>query len=510
VTARRRSGPAAVRLTAGLITALGLIPLGHVVVTAVVTGWPTLSRLLFRPRVAELLVNTVGLVAVAVPLCAVVGVAAAWLVERAALPGARVFAVLLTAPLAIPAFVNSYGWVSLVPSLHGLWSGVLVAGLSYFPLVYLPCVATLRRLDPAVEEAAGALGSGPTTTFFRVVLPQLRLPVLGGSLLIGLHLLAEYGAFALIRFDTFTTAIVEQYRSTFNGPAANALAGVLVLCCLLLLVGESGVRGRSRFARIGSGSPRPAVRRRLGAWLPLGYAFLLGMVGLSVGVPFFSVTRWLTAGGGEAWSDRFLPAALTQTFVYGVAGGLVACVAAFPVAFLAVRFPGRMVRVLESVTYVTSSLPALVTALAFVTVTIRFVPPLYQTSGLVVAAYVVVFLPRAVVNLRAGLAQVPLGLEEAARSLGAPPLLAFLRVTARFVAPSAVAAAALVFLGVVNELTATLLLAPNGTRTLATQFWSRVNDINYVGAAPYATLMIVSSLPVTYLLFARSREAGSL
>ena len=488
---------------------LGLIPLGYVVLTAVLTGWPTLSRLLFRPRVAELLVNTVALVAVTVPLCAVVGIAAAWLVERAALPGSRVFAVLLTAPLAIPAFVNSYGWVSLVPSLHGLGSGVLVAGLSYFPLVYLPCVATLRRLDPAVEEAAAALGTGPLATFFRVVLPQLRLPVLGGSLLIGLHLLAEYGAFALIRFDTFTTAIVEQYRSTFNGPAANALAGVLVLCCLLLLLGESGVRGRSRFARIGAGSARPAVRRRLGAWQPLAYGFLLAVVGLSIGVPFFSVGRWLV-GSGTAWSDRFLTAALAQTFGYGLVGGLVACAAAFPVAFLAVRFPGRLVRVLEWVTYVTSSLPALVTALAFVTVAIRLAPPLYQTSSLVIAAYVVVFLPRAVVNLRSGLAQVPPGWEEAARSLGTPPLLAFLRVTARFVAPSALAAGALVFLGVVNELTATLLLAPNGTRTLATQFWSRVNDINYVGAAPYATLMIVSSLPVTYLLFARSRQVGRL
>jgi iron(III) transport system permease protein len=509
MSSRGPSGPATIRLAAGLVTVLGLVPLGHVALTAVVTGWPTLSRLLFRPRVAELLVNTVGLVAVTVPLCAVVGVAAAWLVERAELPGARVFAVLLTAPLAIPAFVNSYGWVSLVPSLHGLWSGVLVAGLSYFPLVYLPCVATLRRLDPAVEEAAGALGSGPTATFFRVVLPQLRLPILGGSLLIGLHLLAEYGAFALIRFDTFTTAIVEQYRSTFNGPAANALAGVLVLCCLLLLLAESGVRGRSRFARIGSGSARPVLRRRLGWWLPVGYLFLLTVAVSSVGVPFFSVGHWLT-GSTAAWSDRFLAEALAQTFGYGIAGALVACLAAFPVAFLAVRFPGRTARALEWVTYVTSSLPALVTALAFVTVTIRLAPPLYQTSGLVVAAYVVVFLPRAVVNLRAGLAQVPPGLEEAARSLGTPPLLAFLRITARFVAPSAVAAAALVFLGIVNELTATLLLAPNGTRTLATQFWSRVNDINYVGAAPYATLMIVSSLPVTYLLFVRSREGASL
>ncbi len=508
MTSRRRGGSTPVRLAAGLVALLGLVPLGYVVVTAAMTGWSTLSRLLLRPRVAELLTNTVLLVLVTVPLCAVVGVAAAWLVERAALPGARVFAVLLTAPLAIPAFVNSYGWVSLVPSLHGLWSGVLVAGLSYFPLVYLPCVATLRRLDPAVEEAAASLGRGPLAAFFRVVLPQLRLPVLGGSLLIGLHLLAEYGAFALIRFDTFTTAIVEQYRSTFNGPAANALAGVLVLCCLLLLVGESGVRGRRGFARIGSGAARPVVRRRLRLWLPAAHLFLLALVGLSVGVPFLSVGRWL-AGSGQAWSDRFLTAALAQTFVYGVVGGVVACAAAFPVALLVVRFPGRAARALESVTYVTSSLPALVTALAFVTVAIRVAPPLYQTTALVVAVYVVAFLPRAVVNLRAGLAQVPPALEEAARSLGTPPLLAFLRVTARFVAPSALAGVALVFLGVVNELTATLLLAPNGTRTLATQFWSRVNDIDYGGAAPYATLMIVSSLPVTYLLFARARAEGS-
>lgn len=509
MTSRRRGGPTAVRVAAVLVALLGLVPLGHVLVTAVMTGWPTLSRLLFRPRVAELLTNTVLLVVVTVPLCAVIGVVAAWLVERAALPGARVFAVLLTAPLAIPAFVNSYGWVSLVPSLHGLWSGVLVAGLSYFPLVYLPCVATLRRLDPAVEEAAASLGSSPLTAFVRVVLPQLRLPVLGGSLLIGLHLLAEYGAFALIRFDTFTTAIVEQYRSTFNGPAANALAGVLVLCCLLLLLGESGVRGRRGFARIGSGAPRPVVRRQLRHWLPAAQLFLLGLVALSVGVPFLSVGRWLAASGA-AWSDRFLTAALAQTFLYGLLGGLVACAAAFPVALLAVRFPGRSARALESVTYVTSSLPALVTALAFVTVAIRVVPSLYQTTALVVAVYVVAFLPRAVVNLRAGLAQVPPALEEAARSLGTPPLLAFLRVTARFVAPSAVAGAALVFLAVVNELTATLLLAPNGTRTLATQFWSRVNDIDYGGAAPYATLMIVSSLPVTYLLFARSRAGSPL
>lgn len=489
------------------VSLLGLVPLGYVVVTAVVTGGPTLAALVFRPRVGELVANTAGLVLITVPLCAAVGVAAAWLVERSRLAGARAFGALLVVPLAIPAFVNSYGWVSAVPSLSGVWSGVLVAGLSYFPLVYLPVLAALRRLDPAVEESARSLGVPPLGVFLRVVLPQLRLPILGGSIIIGLHLLAEYGAFAMIRFDTFTTAIVDQFRSTFNGQAANALAGVLVLLSLFLLVGESGARGGARYARIGSGSARPAERVRLGVFAPVAYLFLGALVALSVLVPVASVGRWLVSGGPAAWTDLYLAPALGQTIGYGLAGALITTVLAFPIAVLAVRFPGRATRLLESVNYVTSSLPGLVTALAFVTVAIRLVPVLYQSVALVIVVYLLMFLPRAMVNLRSGLAQVPPGLEEAARSLGRHPMLAFSTVTLRFVLPAAVAGAALVFLGVVTELTSTLLLAPSGTRTLAIQFWSQVNAIDYVGAAPYATLMILLSLPVTYLLFGRPRSA---
>ena len=171
---------------------------------------------------------------------------------------------LFVAPLAVPAFVNSYAWVGVIPSLHGLWAGVLITTLSYFPFVYLPVAATLRRLDPAVEESARALGSDSAGVFFRVVLPQLRLAILGGALLIGVHLLAEYGAFAMLRFDTFTTAIFEQFQVTFDGAAGSMLAGVLVLLCLVLLVAEAAARGTARYARIGSGAPRAAKPISLG------------------------------------------------------------------------------------------------------------------------------------------------------------------------------------------------------------------------------------------------------
>ncbi|MCU1441915.1 MAG: Fe(3+)-transport system permease protein sfuB [Cryobacterium sp.] len=496
-------------LIAGAVAALGLLPLGYILFTSVATGWPTLSALIFRPRVGELLVNTVALVVLAVPACLVVGVAAAWLVERTNVPAPRVFAVLLAAPLAVPAFVNSYGWVSAVPSLNGLGAGVLISTLSYFPLVYLPCAAALKRLDPTIEEVAASLGAGPWGVFFRVVLPQLRLPLVGGSLLVGLHQLAEYGAFAMIRFNTFTTAIVEQYQSTFNGPAATSLAGILVLCCLVLLVAESGARGRARYARIGTGAPKAAGRQQLGTGRAVGAGFLGAIVVLSLGVPFTSVLRWLIAGGVKVWSNDAVLSSLLTTVGYGVTGALVTVALAFPIAYIAVRRPSRASRALESLNYLTSSLPGIVTALALVTVAIRVAQPIYQTVILVIVAYLLMFLPRAIVNLRAGLAQVPTGLEEAARSLGKNPLTAFLTVTARHIAPSAVAGAALVFLGIVTELTSTLLLAPSGTRTLATQFWSRVNDIDYVGAAPYAMMMVMLSLPVTYLLFTRGSRMST-
>ncbi|NUT71322.1 iron ABC transporter permease [Pseudarthrobacter sp. C4D7] len=491
-----------------LIALFSLVPLGYVAYMTVATGWDTAVGLILRPRVGELLLNTLLLMAATIPLCLLLGVAGAWLVERTSLRGHRIWAVLLAAPLAVPAFVNSYAWVSAIPSLGGLWSGILISTLSYFPLVYIPAAATLSRLDPAIEQSAAALGLGAWRTFFRVVLPQLRIALTGGALLVGLHLLAEYGAFAMIRFDTFTTAIMTQYQSTFNGAAGNMLASVLVFFCLLLLVAEVRSRGTARYARIGSGVQARALRLPLHAYQLPAQVFLLALTALAFGLPLYYVIRWILAGGADIWTaSEFLPALLT-TFTYGLAGAAATTVVAFPMAYLAVRHPGWFSKSLELSNYVTSSMPGIVVALAFVTVSIRMVPGMYQTAGLLVAAYVLLFLPRALVNLRAGLAQAPKELDEAAQALGKPPLLAFIRVTLRLTAPAAAGGAALVFLAIANELTATLLLSPNGTRTLATEFWSKSSEIDYAGAAPYALLMILLSAPMTYLLFQQSKKVA--
>ncbi|WP_346830724.1 iron ABC transporter permease [Pseudomonas abietaniphila] len=492
-----------------VISLLALLPLGFVIYIAIQSGWDSIVQLVFRPRVAELLLHTLMLVLITLPLCIALSLAVAWLTERSDLPGRRLWSLLATAPIAVPAFVHSYAWVSLVPSLHGLPGAVLVSVLAYFPFLYLPIAATLRRLDPAIEDVGQSLGLKPLAVFLRIVLPQLRLAICGGSLLIGLHLLAEYGLFAMIRFDTFTTAIFDQFQSSFNGPAANMLAGVLALLCLLLLTLESAARGNARYARVGSGSARqpqlwPLSKTATVLCLLLPISLSL----LALGVPLITLASWLIAGGSEVWQQDGLLDAVQQTLMLASVGAVLITAAAFPIAWLSIRAPSRFNRLMESCNYITSSLPGIVVALALVTITIKVARPIYQTVITVLLAYLLMFLPRALVSLRAGIAQAPVELENMARSLGRTPTQALWLITLRLAAPGAAAGAALVFLAITNELTATLLLSPSGTRTLATGFWAMTSEIDYAAAAPYALIMVLLSLPLTALLYHQSKRTA--
>ena len=204
--------PALLLASAALVAAAALLPLGFVAGVTLRTPATLIAELLFRRRVGELLANTALLLALAVPLCIALALALAWITERTSLPGRRMWSGLAAASLAVPAFVQGYAWTSVAPALSGPWAAIGLSVVAYFPFVYLPAAAAMRSLDPELENVAASLGDGRWRIFARVVLPQLRAAIGGGALLVSLHLLAEYGLFALIRFDTFTTAIVDQFQ----------------------------------------------------------------------------------------------------------------------------------------------------------------------------------------------------------------------------------------------------------------------------------------------------------
>jgi iron(III) transport system permease protein len=486
------------------VAALALLPLAYIVGYTVDVGWSGVRELVFRPRVADLLWNTGRLVVGTVVLCAVLGTGAAWLIERSSIPGRRVWHVLLVAPLAVPAFVNSYAWISLLPGLDTYGGALLVVTLSYFPFVYLPVAAAFRGLDPALEETGRGLGLSSWDVFRRVQLPQLRVALLGGSLLVALHLLAEFGALRMLRFPTFTTAIYDQYRATFNGPGATMLAGVLVLVCLLLLLAELRLRGRRGYARTGRGAVRPVRPVALRTLTVPALAALAALVALALVVPLGGLTYWMVTGSSTAVDLGTLAATTGTTLVLAAVAAVVTTVMALPTGWLAVRARGRLTTLLERSTYLGSAVPGIVVALALVTISIRVTPWLYQTVPVLLAAYAILFLPRAIVTVRSAVEQSPPLYDDVAASLGASAPARLRRITLPLLAPGIGAGAALVFLAVVTELTATLLLAPTGTTTLATAFWSASSALEYGAAAPYAVIMVLLSAPATVLL---SRDA---
>ena len=513
---RRASGPRPAPLLLGmsiLAAGLVLVPLAQVLLQASQVRFGDAVTLLVRPLVGELLLDTIGLVVATVLCAALIGTAAAWLVERTQFPGRAGFAVLLAVPLAIPAFITSYAWVSMSRLFEGFWGALLVVTASYTPLVYLPVAAALRGMDPALDEAARALGVGGVERFRRVTLPQLRPALLGGMLLVGLNTLVEFGAFALLRFRTFTTEIYAEYRIGFAGPRASLLALVLIGLCLLCLIAEFKVRGHARYARVDRGTRRPPGRIQLGrARLPVAAGFC-AFVAATIGVPFGMIGYWLTQRSSAAISpvvaspERVLDAFLAslKLGLYGVA----LCVAlAVPLAYLATRHEGRFVVLLERAAYLAQGVPGIVVALALIALTVHNLRPLYQSTALLVTAYAILDLPLAIVSLRATFAQLQRSLEEAGRSLGLSGWAVGWRIVLPQAGPGLGAAGAIVFVSITTELTATLLLAPIGTETLATEIWSDTSTMAFAAAAPYAALLATLSLASTWILAARFGRIG--
>lgn len=504
---RRRGAHPLLVAAAIIVAALALVPLGFVLVVLVQAGWETAGALIFRPRIGELLVSTLLLEALALPLSVALALALAWLTERSDLPWRSLWRWLAVAPLAIPAFVQAYAWDSTIPLLRGLWPAVMVSVLAYFPLVYLPVIAQLRRLDPAMEDVAATLGNRPAMVFVKVVLPQLRLAISGGALLIALHLLSEYGLYVLIRYDTLTVAIVNQFQAVYDGPAANLMGIVLVALALGLLALEAWMRGERRYARVGSGSARTAPLAKLGRSWPIWMALPVLVTILSVGLPVTTLVRWLSIGGPAAWSLPALASAAGQTAYYAVLGAACVCLVALPVAWMAARAPGPLQRVLENIHFHVGALPGVIVALALVAITVRVALPLYQTVATMLVAYILLFLPRAIVSVRASLAQVPVELQNAAIALGRTPLQGAIGTTLRLAAPGIAAGMALVAMGITTELTATLMLSPLGTDTLATQFWARTGEFDHMGAAPFALAMVLLSMPLCVILHRQAMGA---
>jgi iron(III) transport system permease protein len=465
--------------------------------------------------------NTVLLTVAVTASCCLIAVPLAWLSGRTDLPLSRLWTVLLAWPLAVPSFVGGYVMVSAfgpggmlqdvleplgvdrLPSIYGFWGAWTVLTLLSYPYVFIQVRAALRRVDPALEEASRSLGKGPWETFLRVNLPQLKPAVSAGALLIALYTVSEFGAVAMLRFDTLTPLVYLQYTTSFDRAAAAALGLPLIGLALLFVLVDGMTRGRGRYYP--RGQQRQARRLSLGRWRWPAFGFCLLVAGLGIGVPVGVIGYWLVNGLAQDNTTAFVGEAVVNS---GRASGMAAigaALACLPVALLSVRYPGWLSGVLEKASYAGQALPAITIALALVFFAANYLTPLYQTIWVLVFAYTVRFMPEALGATRSALLQVNPRTEEAARSLGAGPVRTFARVTVPQIVPGVSAGMVLVFLTAMKELPITILLSPIGFDTLATEIWNATSEAFFTRAAVPSLILLAISGAAVMLMLRRER-----
>jgi len=496
-----------------------LLPAIYLVIQAAQLPFSRIIEIASSPSTLRLTGRTLGLAGAVTGASVLLGVPVAWLTVRSDLPARRFFAIATAMPLVIPSYVGAYALIAAIapgglveswlgvrpPSPYGFGGAFVALTLFSFPYVIITVQAALRGTDHNLEQASRSLGHGPLSTFIRVTLPQLRASAAAGGLLVTLYVLSDFGAVSLLRYSTFTRALYLQYRAAFERAPAAVLGLVLVLLTVIFLVVEARV---ARTAGVGggrrTGSSRPPLVP-LGRWKWPAVALCSSIVLIALVIPITVVLYWLVRGlqAGEPVAFTIGPA--WRSILAATLGAVAAVAAALPVAIWTARSRSRIARLVERVSYTGYALPGIVVAFALVFMGIRFATPLYQTLAMLIFAYVVLFLPQATGAIRATLLQVPGSLEDASRTLGASRLSTLRRVTIPMASRGAVAGGALVFLTVLKELPATLLLAPTGYDTLATRVWSATAEAFFTRASvPALALILLGSVPLAVMMIRRN------
>lgn len=502
-------------LPVGVILVGVLVPFLYLLVRATQAEAVTLFELVFNRRNLILLIKTIGLMGGVLVVTSLFALPMAWLTTRTTMRGRWILTVLGVLPLAVPGYVMAYVLLAstgeygtlartfglFVPRLDGYDGALLALSLTTYPYLFLNLRTSLLGMDRRLEESAQSLGSRPFEVFHRVILPQLKPGFLAGGLLVGLHVLGDFGVVSLMRFDTYSYALYLQYTASYDRIYAACLALILLALTLMVLIVEAYFL-KGLVIHTGRESDSRETRRYdIGAWKWPGYAFgaILGLV--SVGLPLATVGEWMVQDVGVPIGWGELLVALRHSFTASFPAALLASLLAVPVAYLGVRHESTWSQMLERVAYLGYATPRLAFALAWIVFVLAVFPVGYQTLALLVMAYALHFMAEAIGPIRSSFYQISPSVEEAARSLGSGSLKLFVRVLFPLLKRGLLVAVAFVFLSAMKELPLTLLLSPPGFHTLATNTWSYAEEAMFASAAPYAmTIMLFSTCFVGLLL----------
>ena len=496
--------------------------------------WQHLRDTLMAAYIGNSLALVLGVGSLVLPL----GVIPAWLVTWYRFPLSRQLEWALLLPLAMPAYIIAYTYTGLLdvagplqsclrevfswefgdywfPEVRSLPGAVIMLSLVLYPYVYLLARTAFTQQSVCVVEAARTLGVTPARAFFRVVLPLARPALCVGLALVLMETLADYGTVQYFGVTTFTTGIFKAWFGMGSSIAAAQLSAALMLFMLLLILLERYSRRQARYHHSGSRSARLTPRRLRGSrqllalvtcMLPLLCGFLIPAVQLS----FWAVQSWdnAVAGGFLALAGHSIQLA-TLTAVLATLLALALCYAR--------RLqPGLLIRSITRLLSLGYAIPGTVIAVG-VLVSFTWLdqrlgnwlallygadPGLLLSGTIIILifAYLTRFLTLSLSAVEAGLTRIRPAMDEAGRCAGLSETGLLRRVHAPMLRGSLLTAALLVFVDVLKELPATLILRPFNFNTLAVRAYELANEERLAAAAlPALTIVLMGIIPVILL-----------
>ena len=529
------------RILSLLVVSIVAIP-----ILVVCWAWTTPSgevwQHLANTVLTDIVVNTLLLIAGVGFGVFVLGVSLAWLTAMCDFPGRKIFDWALMLPLAVPAYVLAFVYVGLfdfsgpiqtglrqmfgvktlwLPQIRTPAGLVMVMVLAFYPYVYMLARSAFIRQGRTMLETGRILGLSPLQAFMRVTLPMARPVIAAGVALALMEALADFGAVAVFNFDTFTTGIYKAWFDLGNLPAAAQLASLLLLFVAVALTVEQRMRGKAQFHS--EQKSRSQMRYRLRgkiAWFAAIFASLVLLMAFVL--PLGQLLVWVWNNAAEDLNRRYVGFFANTLFLGATAAAITALIAVV-IAYSKRLRPDMMMRTSVRIATLGYALPGSVLAVGImlsfvwldkqilvpVSEAMGFSPELILSSSLLalMMAYVVRFLAVAYGPVDSTFESIKPSILQAARSLGAGNWQILWRVSVPMLRPGIFTALLLVFVEVMKEMPATLLLRPFGWSTLATRIFEMTSEGEWERAAlPSVTLIAAGLIPV--ILLVRRSAAG--
>ncbi len=466
------------------------------------------------------------------------GVSAAWVTSMCAFPGRRVFEWALLLPMAVPAYIIAYTYTGLLdftgpvqelirswggwrygeywfPQVRSLEGAAIMLSLVLYPYVYLLARAAFLSQSLCVLDVSRTLGNGPWRTFFRVALPLARPAIVAGLSLALMETLADYGTVQYFGVSTFTTGIFRTWFGLDNAAAAAQLSALLLLFVFAVVLIERASRRRARYHHTSQRHQRLA-RFQLTGWRGwITFLYCLAILSAGFLIPAGQLLAWVLTRADERLDAGYLQLVLNSLGLAGIAALLALLLALF-LGYGKRLQGGRWVAAAVRVAGMGYAIPGTVIAVGVMIPFAAFDNLLDEwmrrqfdistgllLSGTLVAllfAYLVRFLAVALQTVEAGLGRIRLSMDEAARTMGHTPLQTVWRVHVPMLRGSLLTALLLVFVDVLKELPATLILRPFNFNTLAVRAYELASDERLADAAVASlTIVLVGIAPVILL-----------